>query len=99
LNFRFKDRSLEELYTEGKGQQKFPSEVVIAFLRAIRRIEAALDERDLRAVKGQRLEKLQGQNALYSIRLNKGWRLILRLKKNEEEKTIIIIEINNHYGN
>lgn len=97
MKFRFEKKSLEDLYTTGKGKEKFPEEVVNAFLRAVRRLEAAHDERDLRNVKGQRLEKMKGEKDLYSIRLNKAWRLMLRFEQDDEGKTVVVLEINKHY--
>lgn len=48
MRFRFTDKNLELLYTHGKGTAKLPREVVNAFMRRVRHIEAAKDERDLR---------------------------------------------------
>lgn len=98
MRFRFSDNALERLYYEGTGREKYPQEVVEYFSRRVRSIEAATDERDLRALKSLHLEKLKGRKNLYSVRLNKVWRLILTFEKDEEGKIVVIIEINNHYG-
>ncbi|MFU8891959.1 MAG: type II toxin-antitoxin system RelE/ParE family toxin, partial [Anaerosomatales bacterium] len=43
------------------------------------RIRAAADQRDLRALKGNRFEKLRGDRAgSYSIRINDQWRICFR---------------------
>lgn len=98
MRFRFADKALELLYFKGAGREKCPHGVVEVFLRRVRSIEAAADERDLRALKSLHFEKLKGGKDLYSIRLNNFWRLILRLEKDKEGKIVVIIEINKHYG-
>ena len=99
MEFRFSDRKLEELYTAGADAHKYPEGLVDAFLRRVRRIEAAKDERDLRVPVSVHLEKLKGPYAgSYSMRLKDRWRLILRILVEEERKTVVIDEITQHYG-
>ena len=61
-------------------------------------IEAATDERDLRALKSLHFEKRKGSGNRYSIRLNQAWRLLLTFEKDKDGKVVVIIEINSHYG-
>lgn len=68
------------------------------FIKRVRTIEAATDERDLRALKSLHFEKLKGGKDRYSMRLNDAWRLILTFEKDKDGKIVVIIEINNHYG-
>lgn len=57
-------------------------------------IAAALDERAFYALISWHFEKLKGDLAgKYSIRLNKQWRLLIRLEKREFGKTVVIISI------
>ena len=96
---RFSDRKLEKLYTEGAGAHKYPEGLVDAFLRRVRTIERAKDERDLRALKSLHFEKLKSDRAgSYSMRLKGRWRLILRIVAEEDRKTPVIDEIIQHYG-
>lgn len=96
---RFSDRKLEKLYTEGAEAHKYPKGVVDAFLRRVRTIDEAKDERDLRALKSLHFEKLKGDRAgNYSMRLKGRWRLILRIVAEEDRKTPVIDEIIQHYG-
>jgi proteic killer suppression protein len=99
MRFRFRDNNLELLYTQGEGAAKFPREVVNAFVRRIRHIEAAKDERDLRvppSVHYERLKaKYKGQD---SMRLNREWRLIISVREDKQGKYVLIHEVNNHYG-
>ncbi len=99
MDFRFSDRRLEKLYAEGAGAQNFPAGVVDAFLRRVRTIDAALDERDLRVPASVHFEKLKGDRAgSCSMRLKDRWRLILRIVAEEGQKTVVIDAITQHYG-
>lgn len=82
------------------GKQRFPSEVVTMYKRRLIEISAAKNVQDLRARKALHFEKLKEPRykGKYSIRLNKAYRLILSIDKDEMNIEIIIIEeINNHY--
>ncbi|MGI9017921.1 MAG: type II toxin-antitoxin system RelE/ParE family toxin [Euzebya sp.] len=47
----------------------------------LNRIKAAVDQRDLGALKGNRFEKLKGDRATtYSIRINDQWRITFRIE-------------------
>jgi proteic killer suppression protein len=98
VEFRFASSKLEKLYQYKTGSTKYPDSVVEAFIKRIRLIEGAKDERAFRAFKGIHFEKLRGTRNQYSMRLNKDWRLILRFEKNKEGIVVVIIEINRHYG-
>lgn len=98
MRYRFGDRKLQQLYLDGSGRERYPAGVVEAFLRRVRAIEAATDERDLRALKSLHFEKLKKGKDRYSIRLNDVWRLVLTFEKDKDGKIVVIIEINRHYG-
>jgi proteic killer suppression protein len=98
VRYRFDDFRLEKLYLYGTGSERYPQGIVDVFIRRVRTIEGARDERDLRALKSLHFEKLRGERNKYSIRLNKGWRLILTIEKDKDGNTLVLIEINNHYG-
>ena len=99
MRFRFTDKNLQLLYTQGESAAKLPKEVVTAFLRRVRHIEAAKDERDLRVPSSVHYERLKGAYVgRQSMRLNREWRLILSVAKDEQGKCVLIHEINNHYG-
>ena len=86
MRFHFKNKKLEALYTEGKNAHKYP-DVVDDFFEVMAIIAAASDERDLYAQKGLHFEKLTGQRGNQwqrSLRLNKKWRLIVTLEKDQQ---------------
>lgn len=87
--------------TELNGKQKYPAQVIIKFKMRINQISQASNTQDLRAIKSLHFEKLKEARYKdkYSIRLNKAYRLIFAIGKDEQTLEIVIIEeINNHYG-
>ncbi|MFH0777910.1 MAG: type II toxin-antitoxin system RelE/ParE family toxin [Candidatus Eisenbacteria bacterium] len=101
MEFRFAFKDLELLYTEGKGAEKYPEEVVRAFLRRVLHIQAAETEQDLRMPMSVHYEQLKGRQykGKDSMRLNKQWRLILSVERDRTgQKSITIHEITNHYN-
>lgn len=98
MRYRFADSKLEKLYLYGTGSERYPHGILDIFIRRVRTIEGVQDERDLRALKSLHFEKLRGERNKYSMRLNKRWRLILTFEKDKYGKTLVLIEINNHYG-
>lgn len=99
MDFRFSKAKLEKLYTKGAGAQPYPGGVVDSFLRRVRTIDAAKDERDLRVPASVHFEKLKGKYAgSYSMQLKGRWRLILRIAVEEDRKVVVIDEITQHYG-
>ena len=100
MRFRFRSSKLECLYQTEEGARRYPPEVMDAFFETMSVIRAAIDERDLYALKGFHFEKLEGQHGKAgdrSLRLNKQWRLTLRFERDTEGKYILIIDIEKHY--
>ncbi len=99
MDFRFLDAKLKKLYTKGTGARGYPDGVVDSFLRRVRTIDAAKDERDLRVPASVHFEKLKGKYAgKCSMRLKDRWRLILLIVAKEDRKVVVIDEITQHYG-
>lgn len=72
-------------------------DVVKAYRKAIQRILAAKDERDLYALRGLRLEKLQGDRVgQHSMRLNDQFRLIVTFKTDGDRIAVIIEVVDYH---
>ncbi len=98
MRFRFRGRKLRALYTDEKGCERFPTEVVDAFFTVMSYIAAPADERDFRALRSLHFEKLSGdRKGQHSLRLNKQWRLIVRLQTDSTGKYLFIEDIENHY--
>ena len=70
------------------------------FFEVMAIIEAAENEQDLYALKSLRFEKLEGKRAKdnqRSLRLNKQWRLIIKIEKDTEDKYIVVIDIEDYH--
>lgn len=99
MRFKFKKNKIELLYTEEKNAHKYPG-VVDDFFEVMAIIAAAESEQDLYANKGLRFEKLSGKRGKEnqrSLRLNKQWRLIVVLEKDEDGKYVLIIDIEDYH--
>ena len=91
----FEDDDLRRLYEEaGFKISGFGSDLVRAFRKVLGLVQAAADERDLRAMRSLHFEKLQGRRAdQYSMRLYRGARLVFRLKSRVDGKTVVVVEV------
>jgi proteic killer suppression protein len=99
LRVRFESKRLALLYSEEMGAKRYPFEVVNAFFEVMAAICSAADERDLYALKSLHFEKLKGgRKSERSMRLNRSWRLIVRMEKDGNGKLVVVIDLENHYG-
>lgn len=74
--------------------RKWGRDVIRAYRKKIQLIDAAQDERDLRAVRSLRLEKLEGDRAgTSSIRLNDQYRLILNFITDDSGRIAVVLEL------
>ena len=99
MRFKFKKKKIEELYTQEKNAHKYPN-VIDDFFEAMSAIDAAKDERDLYSLKGFHFEKLKGQRGKKgerSLRLNRQWRLIVSIVKDEDGNFLLIIDIEDYH--
>lgn len=102
MEFTFKNKELEKLYTTGKSKKlKLPNDIIEKFFARIQQIEAANDIYDLWNDKGLNFEKLKGSENSYSMRLKIKYRLEMDIDWKNNELTIgdfIITDISNHYS-
>lgn len=100
MRFCFKTRRLAALYDSEVGASAYPEAVVDAFFEVMAVIAAAMDERDLYALKSLHFEKLKRQAdppGQRSLRLNDQYRLILTIEQDGDGRYCYLIEINKHY--
>ena len=98
MRFRFKSKKIEALYSEEKGAHKYPPAVIDAFFEVMGAIRAAVDERDLYALRGLRYEKLKGKRShQHSIRLGKQFRLIIEREQDEQGRYLLIVAIEDYH--
>lgn len=95
MRIEFEDDDLGRLYTEPEFHLPWMGpDLVKHFRRKMAVVVAALDERDLLAMRSLKFEKLVGDRVEQrSIRLNDQWRLILRFRIEAEERIAVIIEV------
>lgn len=94
----FADERLRRLEVEPGYTAGFAPNIVRGYRKAMQAIRAAMDERDLYAMRGLRFEKLQGKRAYqHSMRLNDQWRLILELRSDARGKQVWIINIEDYH--
>jgi proteic killer suppression protein len=66
----------------------------MAFFEVMAIIANAKDENDIRVFKHLHFEKLSGKRSgQYSLRLDRQFRLIIQIEKNEHGKLLLVIEI------
>ena len=98
MEVRFADDRLQKLEADASFTAGFGQEVVRGFRKVMQVVRAATDERDLRAMKSLRLEKLQGNRShQHSMRLNKQWRLIVELQRAEGGKVVLVVSIEDYH--
>lgn len=98
VRITFSDKKLQALYTQEKGARRLDPGVYEAFLEVVAAVQAAKDPQDLRALKSLHYEKLKGDRRLdRSLRLYKGYRLIVREQHDTEGIYIEIIEIDDYH--
>ena len=99
MNVRFADRSLRSIdESDSDSANAIGRDLVKAFRKRMQLIRAAPDERVLYAFKSLHFERLKGSRAdQYSMRLNDQWRLIVELEDGSEEKTVVIVGIEDYH--
>jgi toxin HigB-1 len=98
VDIEFQNNDLEKLEADASYDGGYERGVVKAFRKRIQLIRASLDERDFYAMKSLHFEKLKGKRSdQYSMRLNIQWRLIIKLKKEESGKIVVVIDIEDYH--
>src|SRR5437879_2903156 len=98
MEIDFKNEDLNRLETDAGFTAGYEKGIVRAYRKRMQAIGAALDERDLYAVKGNHSEKLKGDRAhQHSLRLNEQWRLIVEVNPGNPKNTIVIVGIEDYH--
>lgn len=97
MKFSFASRKLEKCYLDGEEAiRTFGPKVGRLFVRRMATISAANDLSDLYLFRSLRLRPLKGtREGQLAMELDRNWRLVITY--NEEEKSIRIEEVTNHY--
>lgn len=98
MDIEFENPSLRRLYTDISFDGGHDRAVVRAYRMRIQLIKGAIDERAFYALKSLHFEKLKGDRAeQHSMRLNAQWRLILKFKKGETGKIVVVVSIEDYH--
>lgn len=98
MEITFRDHDLDKLETDKDFTAGYGKEIDKAFRKRIQAIRAAIDERDLYAVKGNRFEKLKGDRShQHSLRLNDKMRLIVEIESGTPKNKIIVNGIEDYH--
>lgn len=98
MEIEFSNHDLDRLETDSNFNAGHSQDVVRGYRKRLRSIRAALDERDLYAVRGNRFKKLKGDRAhQHSIRINDQWRLIVEIRSSTPKNVVHIISIEDYH--
>lgn len=98
MEIRFATADLQRLYCDPAFTSGHAPAIVTAFRKVVGRIQAAADERDLRALRSLRFEKLKGKRTHQnSMRLNDQWRLVVEVEGKGAEKVVSIVSIEDYH--
>lgn len=98
MKVRFHDERLGQFETDPTYLGGFDKAIARAFRKVINVIRCAVDERDIRAMKSLRFEKLKGDRAHQSsLRLNDQWRLIIEIEEDQPKNTIVVVAIEDYH--
>lgn len=95
----FEDEDLRKLFEEADFRlASIGPDLTTAYRKTVGLVSAALNERDLYAMRSLRFEKLKGKRAgQHSMRLNDQWRLIVRLEDRVEGRFVLVISIEDYH--
>ena len=105
MNIKFNSQYLSDLSESLKvgGKPKFSKSVIIGFKAVLKTIRLVESSKDLYRFKGLYFKKLKGDlEGYYSLRVDKKYRLIISIEKDEvlvqKIETAVIEDLTNHYG-
>ena len=103
MNVQFKNDYLEKIF-QGKavkGKPKYSHDVCVKFKKTVLKLQSTTSFKELGKLKSLNFESLKGKlKGLYSVRVDKKYRLILSLT--EESKLVVndfifVYDLSNHY--
>lgn len=98
MNLTFKNDWLEQLAHGIPVKTRFSTEIVQRYRERIQAIIDAVDERDLRMIRGANFEKLKNElKGQYSMRLNKQFRIVFQIHTGTAGNTIHITDLTDYH--
>ena len=95
MRVSFEDDRLRRLYEEPDFiLPRLGPDVTKAFRRTVALVAHARSEPELRSLRALRFKKLQGdRRGQHSMRLNRQWRLIIRLEADADGRVVVVVEL------
>lgn len=94
MDVEFEDEALKRVEEELDYTAGWPPGIVKAFRMRMQFIRSAKDERDFMAWRALRFEKLKAElDGYHSMRLNDQWRLLVKLRKEQTGKVVVVVSI------
>jgi toxin HigB-1 len=94
MRIEFADEALKRICTDEAHKLGLPFAVIKGAQRKLVQLEAAVDERDLRNLKGLHFKKLQGpRSGRYSVRINDQYRIEFTISEDLKSPVITVLEI------
>lgn len=94
----FEDKTLAQMDADPQFTGGYDWAIVRGFRKLMVLIRAARDERDFHALNSLRYEKLKHDLAgKHSMRINKQWRLILRIENSDSGKLVVVVSIMDYH--
>ena len=89
----FREGWLRDFFIDDVRSRRIPFDLESRLFRKIQMIDDATTDQDLRAPSSNHFEKLRGNlDGLYSIRVNRQWRLIFRWDGGRGEATGVYLD-------
>ena len=94
MRIEFADENLARICTDQAYKMGLPVAVIKAARNKLVQLEAAKDERDLRALKGLNYKKRSGPDeGKRSVRINDQYRIVFTISEDERPPVLRIIDI------
>ncbi len=98
MEFKFGDQYLEEIFYNPNATIGHGLSVDKGFRKVVGKIQAAIDERDLRALKGLHYHKLEGNRShQYALNINDQWRLVVERVERGDHTSLLIISVEDYH--
>ena len=98
MRFEFRDEGLEQVYCDPKATLGHGLAVDKGFRKVMNRIDAAVDERDLREFKGSHYEKLKGNRShQHSLKVTDQWRLVVERVEEGATTSLLVISVEDYH--
>jgi len=98
MKFAFRDARLKEVYYDPGASLGHGPGVDKGFRKVMGKVDAAMDERDLRALQGLHYHKLKGDRShQHSLNITGQWRLIVERVEEGGTTSLLVISVEDYH--